>query len=268
MNHKNMKNGIKAIVKKTAKNLGFKIVRERGDADKTREIAEQVQKLPDADLYCPVFSPWLGKRFQSYCLASLPYTLVSPDRLWVLHSLARQTLALDGDFVECGVYKGGTALLFAKILGEQTPPHTKKLHLFDTFQGMPEVNAEKDIHRKGDFSDTSLETVRARLAAFPWAIFHPGILPATFSAIAESRICLAHVDVDIYEAVLNCCDRLYPKLVPGGVMVFDDYGFESCPGAREAVDQWFSDKPEVPLVLPTGQALVTRLPGYVDSASK
>jgi O-methyltransferase len=255
-----MKNGIKSIVKKTAKKFGVTIIREKGDAEKARIISEQVKKLPDADLYCPVFSPWLGQCFQSYCLASLPYTLVSPDRLWVLYSLARQVLALEGEFVECGVYKGGTALLFAKIIGEQTRPDKKSLHLFDTFQGMPEVNAQKDLHRKGDFSDTSLATVRARLAAFPWAVFHPGILPATFGEIATSRICLAHVDVDIHDAVWSCCEHIYPKMAPGGVMVFDDYGFESCPGAREAVDKWFADKPEVPLVLPTGQAVVTKLP--------
>jgi O-methyltransferase len=260
MSYKTMKNGIKSIIKKTAKSFGFTIVRERGDADKARLISEQVKRLPEADLYCPVYSPWLGKGFQSYCLASLPYTLVSPDRLWVLHSLARQTLALEGEFVECGVYKGGTALLFAKIIGEQSRPHKKSLHLFDTFQGMPDVNAEKDIHRKGDFSDTSLETVRSRLTAFPWTVFHPGIVPSTFKDIPETKISFAHIDVDIYEAVLSCCEHLYPKMTPGGVMVFDDYGFETCPGAREAVDKWFSDKPEVPLVLPTGQAVVTKLP--------
>ncbi len=255
-----MKTGIKSLVKKTARTFGYKIVRQAGDAEKAQQVSEQVKKLPDADLYCPVYSPWLGKNFQTYCLASLPYTLVSPDRLWVLYSLARQALALEGEFVECGVYKGGTALLFAKIIGEQSQHHKKTLRLFDTFQGMPDVNAEKDFHRKGDFSDTSLETVRARLNFFPGATFHPGILPSTFGAIANSKICLAHIDVDIYEAILSCCDHLYPKLVPGGIMVFDDYGFETCPGAREAVDKWFSDKPEVPLVLPTGQAVVIKLP--------
>ena len=255
-----MKTGIKSLVKKTARTFGYNIVRQVGEAEKAQQVSQQVKKLPDADLYCPVYSPWLGKKFQTYCLASLPYTLVSPDRLWVLYSLARQALALEGEFVECGVYKGGTALLFAKIIGEQSRHHKKTLHLFDTFQGMPDVNAEKDIHRKGDFSDTSLETVQARLNSFPWATFHPGILPATFGPIAKSKICLAHIDVDIYEAILSCCDHLYPKLVPGGIMVFDDYGFESCPGAREAVDKWFSDKPEVPLVLPTGQAVVIKLP--------
>ena len=248
---------VKSTIKKTTRCFGFTIVRERRATDKIN--SEPIRTVTDAELYCPVYSPWLGKKFQSYCLASLPYTLVSPDRLWVLYSLARQALALEGEFVECGVYKGGTALLFAKIIGEQNRPHKKSLHLFDTFQGMPDVNAEKDIHRKGDFSDTSLETVRLRLAAFPCAVFHPGIVPSTFKEIAGIKICFAHIDVDIYESVLSCCEHLYSKMTPGGIMVFDDYGFETCPGAREAVDKWFSDKPEVPLVLPTGQAVVFKL---------
>jgi O-methyltransferase len=249
---------LKSIIKGTARCFGFTIVRERRASDKIN--SEPIKTVTDAELYCPLYSPWLSKDFQSYCLASLPYTLVSADRLWVLYSLARQALAVQGEFIECGVYKGGTALLLAKIIGGQNNLPKKTLHLFDTFQGMPEVNTEKDFHRKGDFSDTSLETVRSRLAIFPWTVLHPGTVPSTFQHISGTKICFAHVDVDIYESVFSCCERLYPQMTAGGIMIFDDYGFPTCPGAREAVDKWFSDKPEVPLVLPTGQAVIFKLP--------
>jgi O-methyltransferase len=66
------------------------------------------------------------------------------------------------------------------------------------------------------------------------------------------------VDVDILDSVKACCEFLYPRLQAGGFLVFDDYGFPSCPGARQAVDRYFRDKREVPLVLPTGQAVVFR----------
>jgi len=65
--------------------------------------------------------------------------------------------------------------------------------------------------------------------------------------------------VDIYQSIHDCCHHIYPRLSPGAMMVFDDYGFPSCPGARKAVDEFFHDKPERPLVLPTAQAIVIRL---------
>ena len=56
--------------------------------------------------------------------------------------------------------------------------------------------------------------------------------------------------------VLDSCDFFYPRLTPGGMMLFDDYGFASCPGVRKAVDEFFADKMQKPIYLPTGQALV------------
>jgi O-methyltransferase len=265
---KNKRFALKNLVKKSAQSLGFSITRYHGDRQKAREIENHVRTLPEKDLYAPTFSPWLGRNFQKYCLPALPFTLVSADRLWVLHSLARQVMRLPGDFVECGVFKGGTAILFAQSIADFAGSEKKALHLFDTFAGMPEVNAEKDFHHKGDFSDTSLEAVKARLTSFPKTEFHQGLIPDTFKDQSALKVCFAHVDVDIYDSVYSCCEFLYPRLVPGGVMVFDDYGFESCPGAREAVDKWFANRAEVPLVLPTGQAAVFKLPLPERTAGK
>ena len=222
--------------------------------------------IPDAPLYqtftseFPFFSPWLSPGFQAVCRQFLPYTLVSVPRLWMLHSLARQALGLPGDFLECGVYKGGTALLLAHVLRKYGASQKKVLHLFDTFEGMPDTDPNKDLHLKGDFSDTSLQGVRALFADYPPPVFHQGRVPETLKEIAGAPISFAHIDVDIYQSVLDSCEVLYPQLVPGGIMVFDDYGFQSCPGARAAVDLFFKDKPEVPLILPTAQAMVTKLP--------
>jgi O-methyltransferase len=66
------------------------------------------------------------------------------------------------------------------------------------------------------------------------------------------------VDVDVYRSILDCCEFIYPRLKTGGVMVFDDYGFPTCPGARKAVDEFFTGKPETPVILQTGQAIVIR----------
>ena len=68
----------------------------------------------------------------------------------------------------------------------------------------------------------------------------------------------AHVDVDIYDPALACCDYIYPRLVSGGVMMFDDYGYPACRGERNAVDKFFADKSQPVIALPSGQGLVIK----------
>jgi O-methyltransferase len=214
--------------------------------------------IPDGEFYTPLFSPWNDYGdFARYRALAAPYTLVSRDRLYVLYTLALNAIHLRGDFWECGVYKGGTARMFAEFLAAYAQPGLK-LHLFDSFRGMPETDEKLDVVRKGDFSDTSLEKVR-RVVGNPNRVeFHPGWIPDTFRGMSDAQVALAHVDVDIYRSVLDCCEFIYPRLNTGGVMVFDDYGFATCPGARKAVDEFFADKPETPIVLQTGQAIAIR----------
>lgn len=216
----------------------------------------RIYGIPDENLYKPVFSPWLGlKPFDELLARVRTVSLVSPDRCWVLHTLAQQALALNGEIWEAGVYKGGTALLFRETM--QNCPG-KTLRLFDTFEGMPETNQRYDLHKKGDFSDTSLEGVRSHVGDLPWVNYHKGFIPDTFAGRENDRIAMAHVDVDIYSSIIDCCEFIYPRLTPSGFMVFDDYGFPTCPGARQAVDEFFSTRIEKPLVLPTGQAVVVK----------
>ena len=219
--------------------------------------------IPEAKLYRPyanpwsVFSPWSDSPLIREVCAELKSkgakTLVSADRLWVLKCLVEQSQALSGEFWEAGVYQGGTALLFRKLLkGEAI------LRLFDTFEGMPETG-EFDIHHKGDFSDSNLEFVMSVVGEGADVHYHPGLIPETFLGLESRHIAFMHVDLDIHDAVAASCAFAYPRLLPGGFMVFDDYGYHTCPGARKAVDEFFRDKPECPLALPTGQALVFKL---------
>ena len=174
---------------------------------------------------------------------------------YLLCQFAEQVRTLPGDVAEVGVYKGGTARLLAKTV----EPAGKTVHLFDTFAGMPNPDPAKDWHQAGDFADTSVEAVREYLADCPNVRLYAGLFPDTAGPIADARFCLVHTDVDIYPSVLACCEFFYPRLVRGGVLVFDDYARDSCPGATAAVDEFFADKPER-LVYPPGlQAFVVKL---------
>ena len=85
-----------------------------------------------------------------------------------------------------------------------------------------------------------------------------GKFPETSNIIENKEFSFVHVDVDVYRSVMDCCLLFYPRLKRGGILLFDDYGDYSCPGAKIAVDQYFIDKPEFPIYLPTGQCLVVK----------
>jgi O-methyltransferase len=222
-------------------------------------LAGKGSPTPELDLYRPLYSPWEGSAdFLRYYGPIRPHTLVSPDRCWILLSFMRHALALTGDFAEFGVFRGGTALLAAEILAEAHDPRT--IHLFDSFAGMPETSAG-EAFGKGDFSRTSEAAVQALMATADARVaIHAGFIPDSFRGLGLPRLAFAHVDVDLYQSVLDCIEFVYPRLVPGGILIFDDYGFPSCARSREAVDRAFATRRERPVYLPTGQTLVIKLP--------
>lgn len=184
---------------------------------------------------------------------------MSADRCYMLYQFSRRALRLHGDVAECGVYVGGTAHLLGEVISRGTS--AASLHLFDTFGGMPVTLPSRDYHVAGQFSDTSLERVQRRLSSYAFCRFHPGLIPQTFGDVAGDmeRLAFVHVDVDIYSSTLECLRWLWPRLVSGGAMVVDDYGFYPYRhAARSAVDDFFAQEEEGPIVLSTGQALVLK----------
>jgi O-methyltransferase len=209
--------------------------------------------IKDADYYRPMFSPWLTPEWKKRLRADDPRSLVPLPAKYVLYCLALDaTGRCSGEIAECGVYKGGSA----KILAELVP--TRPLHLFDTFEGMPATDPARDLHKAGDFSDTDLASVREYLSDHENVICVPGLVPDSLGVTKDRTFSFVHIDLDIYSAIKSACEFFYPRMQPGGVLLFDDYGYASCPGARAAVDEFFADKPEVPVAIATGQCSVQK----------
>ena len=225
----------------------------------TSEEKKKISSPKDYDVYQSelFYAPWKAdpeflKKFEEVG----KHSLLAAPRCWLLYSAIKQALSVNGELWECGVYRGGTAYLL-KLLRDEFA-QSKTVRLFDSFIGMPPTDDSKDVHKAGDFADTSFDAVRA-LVGTDAVEYHAGFIPQTFEGLSVDQIAFAHVDLDLHDAILESCKFIYPRLSIGGVMVFDDYGFPSCPGARIAVDEFFFDKPEFPIVLASGQCLVIKI---------
>ena len=122
-----------------------------------------------------------------------------------------------GIFCEFGVYRGGSALHLMKVAKVQN----RELHLFDTFEGIPERTEGIDKHSVGDFSDTLLDTVKSSL---PEAVFHVGFIPETITDDLQN-IAFIHIDCDQYATTKAILELCWSRMVPGGIIYFDDRTF-------------------------------------------
>jgi O-methyltransferase len=184
-------------------------------------------------------------------------SIVDDDRQLMLRQLIGATRFVKGDIAEVGVYKGGTARLIAEFAADNVFAGKKLVHLYDTFTGMPPTGDE-DLHNEGDFNDVSFDEVKASLKDYIDIVrFYVGFFPDTYQNTGE-MYSFVHVDCDIYQSVLDCCGVFIPKLNLGGIIVFDDYGGRSTPGAKKAVDEYCKTQGIDIIYLPTGQAFYMR----------
>jgi O-methyltransferase len=253
---------MKALAKSLARRLGYEVHRTRTGTSVDELAARSVR---DAEYYtrwsppAPLFTPWSGHpTFERLYEGVDRHSIVPRDRCYILASFADYASHLPGDLAECGVYRGGTALLLCRV----TAGRRKRLYLFDSFEGLPALDPHKDEwFEEGQFTIETVDSVRHLLRDFGDVTdIRAGWIPETFSGLEDRTYAFAHVDVDLYQSALDCCRYFYPRLVPGGAIVFDEYGFAATRGERDAVDEFFADKLESPIVLPTGQAVILKLP--------
>lgn len=152
------------------------------------------------------------------------FSLLDGEKRDSLTRLVKQSYHLEGDLAELGVYQGGSALTMLQCCPD------KLIHLYDTFQGLPD-----DIpgfRKKGDFA-WPMEKVQELLRGYRIE-FHPGLFPST---AVDGKYCCVHIDGDLYQTTIDAIDFFVPRLVEGGILVFDDWLYPECPGVEQAIKE-------------------------------
>jgi hypothetical protein len=181
------------------------------------------------------------------------------ERKYNIDQIARLALRVSGDVAECGTYKGASAFFLARRI--QEAGGGRRLCLFDSFAGLsPPDQGDGDWWQAGNLS-ASKETVLSILAPLGDLSFveiYDGWIPHRFPEVADRRFCLVHIDVDLLAPTRDSLGFFYPRVSKGGIIVLDDYGHQSCPGATFAVDSFMADKPEPIVNLASGGAIIIK----------
>lgn len=225
----------------------------KGDQLVRFEVMKTISKIifPTYRFKWPQMDWWNDQEFNQYLEKFGELEGMNTDRRWMLSQLLRLTQNVLGNTAECGVYLGAASYLICKFNAEHT--ENKRHHfLFDSFEGLSEPGTNDNKYwSKGDLS-ASEEAVRKALTGFPNTIYLKGWIPTRFAEVENKRFSFVHIDVDLYEPTWESMAFFYPRINPGGIILCDDYGFSTCPGATKAVDKLLQDKPEKMISLCSG----------------
>lgn len=228
---------MKKAVKSLAKKLGYEI---KKPSDKIG--ADGVPKDITDETFIAIYNQC--KDF-STCSVEPMYNLYKSVEYVVKNNIP-------GDFVECGVFKGGSAMMIAYALLHFNDT-TRKIYLYDTFEGMS-APTDNDVDIKGETAESLLEKgqaicyspieeVKANFenTKYPTnqVFFTKGKVEDTIPTTIPTQIALLRLDTDWYESTYHELVHLYPILEKNGVLIIDDYGHWA--GARKAVDQYFKE---------------------------
>jgi O-methyltransferase len=168
-------------------------------------------------------------------------SVIPHARLDYLASLCEETLrAVPGNVLEVGVYRGGSLARLADVVRRISPKN--RVYGIDTFSGHPYTDGHP-VHPVGKYADIDLDTLVGSLTRYelaPWITLIQGRVEDVLPTTSIGSISFAHVDCDLYWPVLYCARELPARMQPGGIIYFDDYGHEHCPGATAAVRDVFS----------------------------
>ena len=156
---------------------------------------------------------------------------------------------------EIGVYRGASA----RLMLEADPK--RSLHLFDTFEGLPEPADTDTEFRNGQFTKGQfacpLDEVKAYVGSSSQVSFYQGFFPQTAGPVEGQRFSFVHTDVDLYASTKSVLEFFYERMIPGGIIISHD--FNSCQGPYKAITEFFHDKPEPVIELPGDQAMIVKV---------
>jgi hypothetical protein len=216
--------------------------------------------MPDYRLSWPNLLWWQDRKFNEFLARFGELDGHNSDRRWMLYQLALMSRDMEGDTAECGAYFGAGSYLICKA----TQPKEGRTHfIFDSFEGVSNPDEhDGDYWKKGE--------MRCPLDKFQRPegniSIHKGWIPERFTEVADRRFSFVHIDVDLHQPTSDSINFFYPRMVPGGLMVLDDYGFTSCPGAKKAADDFLRDKTESVVMLSCGSGLLIKSPLLTNTA--
>ena len=203
--------------------------------------------------------------FQRIYMKCRPYTMTSLPRMYALYQATKYVVEnkIPGDFVECGVWKGGSVMMIAHTLAKLDDTN-RTIYLFDTFKGMTPPSS-RDVrisdnapahsltNQQGDHDEyayASLQEVRKNIYSTPYPqekfVLVQGDVKDTIPHHGLQDIALLRLDTDWYESTKHEMTHLFPLISQNGVLIIDDYGHFS--GSRDAVDEYFSTHSIRPLM--------------------
>lgn len=205
--------------------------------------------------------------FMQLYQAVRPYTMTSPERLFALYQSINYIIENDipGDFVECGVWKGGSSMMIANTL-QNLGIADRSLWMYDTYEGMSEPTSEDrdyagksaaELLEASDKTDansvwcfSSMEEVQRNLALTGYPMsqikFIKGKVEDSIPGAIPRSIALLRLDTDWYSSTMHELVHLYPLLSGSGVLIIDDFGHWE--GAKKAVLEYFSQHSQRPLI--------------------
>ena len=181
---------------------------------------------------------------------------LNSGRRWMVPQLLRLVANVPGDTAECGVFTGGMSYL---ILKANEASGVKRTHyLFDSFEGLSAPSKEDgDYWKIGDLT-AGEAIVKKNLADCRDFVLMRGWIPKRFAEVADARFSFVHIDVDLYEPTRDSLAFFLPRMSEGGIIVVDDYGFSTCPGATRACEEVLKDASEKMLALPDGGGFIIK----------
>ncbi len=179
-------------------------------------------------------------------------------RAYIVCWAAERALQLPGDFVECGVHRGGLARCIIEFLNFAVQP--KRFYLLDTFCGFPPAdrNRAADVHRQ-DYLDDCFADVQETFRTFANVQLIRGPIPETLEQVNSAQVCFLSIDMNCAEPEVAALAYFWPRLVSGAVVILDDYAYsEAYRRQKEALDALVKPWGVSILALPTGQGMLIK----------